>query len=67
MKKFYHDFISEADCAAQPYHVATITPVTHYCMAVWKLMRIQQSCEVAILFWIGWFSAVWQELVPGTC
>ena len=25
-KKFYHNFISGADCAAQPYHVATIIP-----------------------------------------
>ena len=45
MKKFYRNIISEADCAAQPYHVATITPVTHYCMAVW----------------IGWSSVVWQD------
>ena len=28
MKKFYHNFISEADCAAQPYHVASFTPIT---------------------------------------
>jgi len=31
-KKFYHNVISGADFAAQPYYVAIITPVIHYCM-----------------------------------
>ena len=31
-KKFYHNVISGADFAAQPYCVAIITPVIHYCM-----------------------------------
>ena len=31
-KKFFHNVISGADFAAQPYYVAVITPVIHYCM-----------------------------------
>ena len=31
-KKFYHNVISVADSAAQPFYVAVITPVIHYCM-----------------------------------
>merc|ERR1712136_677436 len=31
-KKFYHNVISGAEFAAQPYYVAIITPVIHYCM-----------------------------------
>merc|ERR1712136_282324 len=31
-KKFYHNVISGADFATQPYYVAIITPVIHYCM-----------------------------------
>ena len=42
-KKFYHDVISGADFTAQPYRVAIIIPVNHYCMAVWKSMRFHQS------------------------
>ena len=37
--------ISEAHFAAQPYRVASITPVIHFCMAVWKLMKIQQAWD----------------------
>ena len=31
-KKFDHNVISGADISAQPYYVAIITPVIHYCM-----------------------------------
>ena len=31
-KKFFHNAISGAGFAAQPYYVAIITPVIHYCM-----------------------------------
>ena len=31
-KKFHNKVISGADFAAQPYYVAIITPVIHYCM-----------------------------------
>ena len=31
-KKFYHNVISGAEFATQPYYVAFITPVIHYCM-----------------------------------
>ena len=31
-KKFYNKVISGADFAAQPYYVAIITLVIHYCM-----------------------------------
>ena len=31
-KKFYNKVIPGADFAAQPYYVAIITPVIHYCM-----------------------------------
>merc|ERR1712014_561052 len=31
-KKFYHNIISGADVKSQPFYVAIITPVIHYCM-----------------------------------
>ena len=32
-KKFHHNVISGADFATQPYYVAIITPVIHYCIS----------------------------------
>merc|ERR1719377_245960 len=31
-KKFYHNIIQGSDVKAQPFYVAIITPVIHYCM-----------------------------------
>merc|ERR1719230_274126 len=31
-KKFYHNIIQGSDVASQPFYVAIITPVIHYCM-----------------------------------
>merc|ERR1712186_5871 len=31
-KKFYHNLISGSEVATQPFYVAIITPVIHYCM-----------------------------------
>merc|ERR1719277_2005589 len=31
-KKFYHNIIPGSDVATQPFYVAIITPVIHYCM-----------------------------------
>merc|ERR1719236_184592 len=31
-KKFYHNIISGSEVKAQPFYVAIITPVIHYCM-----------------------------------
>ena len=41
-KKFDHNVISGADFAAQPYYVAIITPVIHYCMGGLEIEKIQQ-------------------------
>ena len=60
-KKFYHNVISGDDFAAWPYHVAIIAPVIHYCMAVWKLMRIQQPWDRAqSQFWASTRQKRWQ-------
>merc|ERR1719456_369289 len=31
-KKFYHNVISGSEVASEPFYVAIITPVIHYCM-----------------------------------
>merc|ERR1740117_2513433 len=31
-KKFYHNIIQGSEVATQPFYVAIITPVIHYCM-----------------------------------
>merc|ERR1719473_711051 len=31
-KKFYHNIIQGSDVKSQPFYVAIITPVIHYCM-----------------------------------
>ena len=36
-KKFYHNVISRVDFATQPYYVAIITPMIHYCMGGLKI------------------------------
>ena len=40
--------ISGAYFTAQPYRVAIIIPVIHYCMAVWTSMRFQQSWGIGL-------------------
>ena len=46
-KKFDHNVISGADFAAQPYYVAIITPVIHFCMGGLEIEKNQQ-CWVRI-------------------
>ena len=42
-KKFDHNVISGADISAQPYYVAIITPVIHYCMGGLETDKIFSS------------------------
>ena len=39
-KKFYHNVISGADFATQPFYVAIITPVIHNCMGGLEIAEI---------------------------
>ena len=45
-KKFCHSVILRTDFAAQPYSVAIIIPVIHFCMTVWKSMKIQRAWDI---------------------
>ena len=44
-KKFCHSVILGTDSTAQPSIAAIITPVTHLCVTVWKLMKIWQTWD----------------------
>ena len=44
-KKFCHSVISGTDSAAQSSIAAIITPVIHFCVTVWKLMKIRQAWD----------------------
>merc|ERR1712124_19795 len=50
-KKFYHNVIDGAAVATQPFYVAIITPVIHYCMGGLETttqvsaLRMERSCR----------------------
>merc|ERR1711957_842110 len=43
-KKYYHNFIPGSSVKSEPYYVAIITPVIHYCMG-----GLEIDCDSAVL------------------
>merc|ERR1712080_306825 len=43
-KKFYHNIIEGSQVASEPFYVAIITPVIHYCMG-----GLEIDCDSAVL------------------